>query len=93
MPAAAPESDALTTPLAWTGTDGNVPGGSWGTSIVDLEKAGVGAGDKVRIRFELGRDGCGGVEGWYVDNVKLVVCKRKGKNREAATAGRSSVAG
>ncbi len=76
-----------TSPLAgepgFTGTDGNVPGGSWGQSIINLKKVGAGKGDKVRVKFELGRDGCGGMDGWYVDNVKLTVCKKKGKNREA----------
>jgi hypothetical protein len=88
-PNALMESDAAgnTSPLAgepgFTGTDGNVPGGSWGTSIIDLRKAGAKAGDKVRVKFELGRDGCGGMDGWYVDNVKLTLCKAKGKHREA----------
>ena len=35
------------------------------------------AGDKVRIRFDMGRDGCGGIDGWYVDNVRVQVCKVK----------------
>ena len=45
-----------TNPLAgqpgFTGTDGNVPGGSWGTSIVNLKKLGAGKGDRIRIRFD-----------------------------------------
>ena len=32
-------------------------------------------GDTVKLRFAMGRDGCGGVDGWYVDNVKIVICK------------------
>lgn len=81
-------AEGNTSPLAaepgFTGTDGNVPGGSWGTSIIDLKKAGAKAGDKVRVKFELGRDGCGGIDGWYVDNVKLTLCKEKNKKNRSA---------
>lgn len=69
--------DAGTKPMAkeaaWTGTDGGQLGGSWGTSIIDLAKV-AKAGDSVKFRFDMGRDGCGGVDGWYVDNVKVQVC-------------------
>ncbi|WP_126688165.1 M4 family metallopeptidase [Nocardioides ferulae] len=85
-------AEGNTNPLAgepgFTGTDGGVVTGSWGTSIVNLKKVGVNAGDKVRVRFEMGRDGCGGIDGWYVDDVKVVVCKA-GKGR-AAVAGREN---
>ena len=49
--------------------------GSWGTSQVDLAATGAEPGDTVQLRFDIGRDGCGGVEGWYVDNVQIVDCK------------------
>ena len=79
-----------TSPLAgqpgFTGTDGNEPNGSWGQSQIDLVKLGVGKNDKVRIRFDFGRDGCGGQDGWYVDDVRVVICK-KANNR---TPGRPS---
>ena len=26
------------------------------------------------FRFDFGRDGCAGIDGWYVDNVKVTVC-------------------
>ncbi|WP_134741562.1 M4 family metallopeptidase [Nocardioides sp. 503] len=61
----------------FTGTDGGENHGSWGTSIVDLKKTGAKPGQPVRIRFDMGRDGCGGLDGWYVDNVKVVSCKNK----------------
>ena len=32
---------------------------------------GVAAGDTVQFRFDIGRDGCGGNDGWYVDNVQV----------------------
>lgn len=78
----ASEEEGNTNPLAgqpgFTGTDGGSAFGSWGTSIIDLKKAGAEPGQKVRIKFDLGRDGCGGNDGWYVDNVKVVNCVKKG---------------
>ncbi|WP_107772699.1 M4 family metallopeptidase [Nocardioides sediminis] len=75
------EAGGNTNPMAGEpGFSGTNPGsvfGSWGTSHVDLTKAGVKAGDSVKIRFDLGRDGCGGVDGWYVDNVKVEACDVK----------------
>jgi hypothetical protein len=69
---------AATNPLdgepGFTGSDGGEVSGSWGTSYVDLAAAGVQAGDSVRLRFDFGRDGCGGLDGWYVDNVKVTNC-------------------
>jgi hypothetical protein len=67
-----------TNPMAgqagFTGTDGGQVTGSWGTTIVDLAKLGIKAGDQVRLRFDMGRDGCGGSDGWYVDNVTITSC-------------------
>nr|WP_281386078.1 M4 family metallopeptidase [Nocardioides luti] len=62
---------------AFNGTDGGTATGSWGTSIVNLAKAGAKPGDKVKIRFDMGRDCAAGLDGWYVDNVKVQVCKKK----------------
>ena len=59
---------------AWTGTDGGKLAGSWGTSVIDLGKL-AAAGASVKFRFDMGRDGCNGVDGWYVDNVKVEVCE------------------
>ncbi|WP_107704792.1 M4 family metallopeptidase [Nocardioides allogilvus] len=72
------DASTNTNPLAgedgFTGTDGGEIGGSWGTSQVDLTQAGVKAGDTVTFRFDIGRDGCGGLEGWAVDNVEVATC-------------------
>lgn len=72
------DASTNTNPMAgedgFTGTDGGEIGGSWGTSQVDLTKAGVSAGDSVTFRFDIGRDGCGGLEGWAVDNVEVATC-------------------
>ncbi len=59
---------------AFTGTDEGTIEGSWGTTIVDLGGL-ASTGDKVRIRFRLGVDGCGGVDGWYIDDVEMYTCR------------------
>ena len=68
-----------TNPLAgqpgFSGTNPGRASGSWGNSQINLEAAGAKAGDNVQIRFDMGRDGCGGVDGWYVDNVSVTVCE------------------
>ncbi len=62
---------------AWHGTDINAPSGSppanWGTTIVDL--TGIAApGDTVRLRLTYSQDGCNGVDGWYVDDLRVYSC-------------------
>lgn len=64
--------------VAFSGTDGGVPAGSWGTSVVDLARIpGARAGDELRFRFDFGRDACDGVDGWYIDDVTVTVCREK----------------
>ena len=58
---------------AFTGTDGGSVGGSWGQSQVDLSGLASG-GDSIRLRFEMGMDGCNGILGWYVDDVRVYEC-------------------
>ncbi len=41
---------------------------------VDLTLAGVKPGDSIVLRFDFGMDGCTGVDGWYVDDVKVRAC-------------------
>jgi len=76
-------SNPLAGQAAFTGTNGGQVFGSWGKSLIRLADAGVHKGDRIKIRFDFGRDGCNGVDGWYVDNVKVVVCKKKAAHREA----------
>lgn len=62
---------------AWNGTDINAPSGappsSWGTTIVDL--AGLALpGNTVRLRFTFAQEGCNGVDGWYIDDVRVYSC-------------------
>ena len=61
--------------VGFSGTDGGEPTGSWGTTIVNLSGIGVTAGAQVRLRLDMGRDGCGGLDGWYVDNIKVTACE------------------
>ena len=83
MPTAA---QGNTSPLAgqpgFTGTDGGEVHGSWAQSQVDLSKLGVKAGDTIQLRFEFGMDGCGAIDGWYVDDFKIRACNTK-KNPQA----------
>lgn len=60
--------------IGFTGTDGGEPTGSWGTSIVDLAQLDAEPGDSLVFRFDFGRDGCGGLDGWYVDDIAVTAC-------------------
>lgn len=61
---------------AFTGTDPGSVTGSWGQSQIDLSSPAIGlvAGNTIQFRFELGTDICGGIEGWYVDDVRVYSC-------------------
>jgi Zn-dependent metalloprotease len=59
---------------AFTGADGGSVLGSWGRSIINLAPYAV-ANDKVKLRFEMGNDGCGGAFGWYLDDVMVYRCQ------------------
>jgi Zn-dependent metalloprotease len=71
-------SNPLSNQPGWTGTDGGSLTGSWGRSIVNLAPY-AQPGSKVRLSFELGTDECGGSYGWYLDDVNVYTCKKKGK--------------
>jgi Zn-dependent metalloprotease len=71
-------ADGNTNPLAgepaWTGGNaGVVKSGSWGRTHVNLGNFAKG-GDTIRLRWDLGSDGCAGAVGWYLDNVNLFSC-------------------
>jgi Zn-dependent metalloprotease len=74
-PLAAGNTNPLAGEEAFTGTDGGKVVGSWGQSQVNLAALGAGAGDTIQLRFDIGRDGCGGRDGWYVDNITISTCK------------------
>jgi Zn-dependent metalloprotease len=62
---------------AFSGTDGGQVTGSWGQSQANLGLVGVKAGDTFRLRFDFGMDGCGAIDGWYVDDVTVSACNTK----------------
>ena len=82
------EAAGNTNPLAgepgFSGTDGGEVTGSWGRSQLDLSMIGAQPGDTVQLRFDFGRDGCSGNDGWYVDRILLGTC------RAGAAAGESA---
>jgi len=53
---------------AWSGV-----GEQWYPSVVDLSGF-AGPNDTIELRFELGKDGCTGYVGWYVDDVNVYHC-------------------
>jgi hypothetical protein len=75
--AAAGNTNPMAGEPAWTGTDGGEVTGSWGETQIDLAEAGVSTGDVIRLKFDSGRDGCSGVDGWYVDDIQVLTCKSK----------------
>ena len=72
--AAGGNTDPLAGQPAWSGTDGGKVDGSWGRSIVNLAPY-AKSQDKIVLRYDFGNDGCGGVFGWYVDDVTVYRCK------------------
>ena len=58
---------------AFTGSDEGAVTGSWGRSHVALAAYATG-GDRIRLRFNTGTDGCNGQIGWYVDSVLVYAC-------------------
>ena len=75
--AAAGNTNPLAGQPGFTGTDGGSLGGSWGQSQIDLTKIDVKKGDTIQLRFDFGMDGCTGVDGWYVDDIKVSSCNTK----------------
>ncbi|HEX9019094.1 MAG TPA: M4 family metallopeptidase [Anaerolineaceae bacterium] len=65
--------DPLAGQFAYTGMDQGKVTGSWGQTQVMLYRY-AKAGDTIRLGFYLGQDGCNGVDGWYVDNVRVYTC-------------------
>ena len=47
--------------------------GSWGTTIVDFSTI-AHPGDTIKLKFDFGQDGCGGANGWFVDNIRVFNC-------------------
>jgi hypothetical protein len=75
--AAAGNTNPLAGQRAFSGTDGGSVLGSWGESRIDLSRIGVVPGDRIRLRYDFGMDGCSGNDGWYVDDVAVKSCNTK----------------
>jgi Zn-dependent metalloprotease len=73
--------DGSTDPIAgepaFSGTDGGNVGGSWGRSIINLAPY-AKPKDKIRLRFDIGNDGCSGIVGWFIDDLMVYQCHSKG---------------
>jgi hypothetical protein len=89
LTAAAGNTNPMAGERAFTGSDGGEVTTAWGQTIVDLGAAGVKPDDTIRVRFNMGRDGCGGLFGWYVDNVVISTCK---PHKKGAALGRDESA-
>jgi len=50
--------------------------GSWGRSIVNLAPY-AKPKDTVRLRFDMGSDGCAGTFGWYIDDLMIYQCHKR----------------
>ncbi|MDP3857231.1 MAG: M4 family metallopeptidase [Stagnimonas sp.] len=85
-------STANTNPLAgeaaWTGSDQGEATGSWGTTIVELDRIAT-VGDKLKFRWEFSQDGCAGNLGWFVDDVSVYSCKAGGSSSGGSSGGSS----
>jgi Zn-dependent metalloprotease len=55
------------------GGEGSISTG-WGQSQLDLSGY-VSPGDTFKLRFDMGLDGCNGVDGWYVDDFEVYSCE------------------
>ena len=58
---------------AWTGTNGGTLIGSWGTTVVNLSSIAT-PGTTIKVRFHWTQDGCNGIDGWYIDNIRVFDC-------------------
>ncbi len=73
--AGAGNTNPLAGQRAFSGSNGGSVNGSWGQSQIDLAAAGAAPGNTVRLRYDFGMDGCGGLFGWYVDDVNVYACE------------------
>lgn len=73
-PAAAENINPMESQPAFTGTDAGSLTGSWGQSQINLTSLGLDAGENIQFRFEVGTDGCGGIDGWYIDDIRVYSC-------------------
>ncbi|MEJ2599716.1 MAG: M4 family metallopeptidase [Anaerolineales bacterium] len=89
--AAAGNTNPLAGQPGFSGTDGGSHFGTWGQSQVDLTLLGVAPGDTIRLRYDMGIDGCTGNDGWYVDDVNTYTCEITPPDCSAAFANPGSL--
>ncbi|MCE6988254.1 M4 family metallopeptidase [Dyadobacter sp. CY323] len=58
----------------FTGGNGGSLTSNWGQSRIDLSSLGLSAGQTIQFRWDLGSDGCGSWEGWYIDDIRVYSC-------------------
>ncbi|WP_221392564.1 M4 family metallopeptidase [Dyadobacter sp. NIV53] len=59
---------------AFSGVDEGSIAGSWGQSRIDLSKLRLVPGQSIQFRWDFGTDGCYGLDGWYIDDVRVYSC-------------------
>jgi Zn-dependent metalloprotease len=74
---AAGNTNPLAGQPAYSGTDGGSVFGSWGLSQINLTALGVVPGNTIRLRYDFGMDGCTGLDGWYVDDIRVGACNAR----------------
>jgi len=77
-PMALPMVGQTDNPLAgewvFSGANPNSVSSTWGTTQIDLSVLGIDPGDVIRLRWEMGTDGCDGWDGWYLDHIAVGSC-------------------
>jgi Zn-dependent metalloprotease len=58
----------------FSGTDEGSVGGSWGQSRIDLSSLGLTSGQNIQFRWDFGTDACTGLDGWYIDDIRVYSC-------------------
>lgn len=75
--AASDNTNPLAGQRAFTGT--SLAGAGWGISHIDLTAFLTTPGPHdYQFRFDLGKDGCSGVDGWFIDDFSLHYCANLG---------------
>lgn len=70
---------------AYSGSDPGSNISTWGQSRINLSALGLTVGQTIQFRFDMGTDGCGGSDGWYIDDVRVYTCAETSVQFTAAT--------
>ncbi|HEV7379916.1 MAG TPA: M4 family metallopeptidase [Dyadobacter sp.] len=58
----------------FSGANQGSVGGSWGQSRINLSTLNLTSGQTIQLRWDFGTDGCGGLDGWYIDDFRIYNC-------------------